>query len=121
MPVVTVVVPMGRLDQIERQRIAAGITTIVTDETSAPETTVHVIFQAYPRGAAWTASRPSAPVFVQAEVRPDSPPCTRRRLLSRIHQLLSEVLCGSVPEVLVSIIERPLESDWNSALPSDGG
>lgn len=103
MPVFTVAIPMGRLDQGDKHRIAVGITAIHTEETGAPDSAVCVLFHAYPQGAAWSSSHPSAPAIVQASIRTESSDSVRSQVSYRISTLLTEVLGTSVSEVLVNI------------------
>lgn len=107
MPVYSVTTEMGRLDQDQKEKIAAGITAIHGEETGAPEPLIHVIFMAYPKGAAWSSSKPGAPNIVNASIRAGRPESVRQKMLFRINELMCGVMGIQSRDLLVALFDFP--------------
>lgn len=107
MPVYTVTTAMGRLDQQQKHRLAAGITAIHGEETGVPEPLIHVIFQAYPKCAAWSAAQPGAPTVVQGSLRAGRSEEIRARMLHRINNLVCEVMQITARDVQIGLFDIP--------------
>ncbi len=104
------VVPQGAVAPELRPRIAAELTRIHCEETSAAPEFVQVVFLDVPRGAAFTAGRPWAMSNIAGYIRAGRAPEVRRRLLQRIHSAWIE-LTGLPPERLkITVFDVP--SGW---------
>ena len=105
MVVYSVVSEMGRVDQVQKDQLATGITAIHVEEIGGRRSQVHIIYLAYPRGAAWSAGVPATPVIVSARLRIGRPDEIRARMLQRISDLTCEVFEVSVHDVIVDLSE----------------
>ena len=105
MPVYTVTTPMGTLDETQKEQLAVGITDIHGEETGAPEPLIHVVFNAYPPGVAWTSRKPGAPIVVNASIRFGRSEDVRRRMLERINTLVSETIGVPDRNILVALFD----------------
>ena len=105
MPVYSVTTEMGRLDQEQKEKIAAGITAIHGEETGAPEPLIHVVFTGYPQGVAWSSGRPGAPNVIQASIRAGRSEEVRVRMMERMTALMCEVADVSVRDVIVALFD----------------
>ena len=105
MPIYMVTTEMGRLDEAQRERLAAGITAIHGEETGAPEPLIHVVFNAYPPGWAWSSSRPGAPNVINASVRAGRSESVRVTMMQRMSTLFCEVTGVSERDVIVALFD----------------
>jgi phenylpyruvate tautomerase PptA (4-oxalocrotonate tautomerase family) len=105
MPVYTVTTEMGRLDEDQRERLAKGITAIHGEETGAPEPLIHVVFNAYPPGVAWSSNRPGSPNIINASVRAGRSQEVRVRMMERMSALFCDVTGISERDVLVALFD----------------
>lgn len=105
MPIYTVTTEMGRLDEAQRETLARGITAIHGEETGAPEPLIHVVFNAYPQGYAWSSGRPGRPNVVNASIRAGRSEEIRVRMMQRMSALMVEVLGISERDVIVALFD----------------
>ena len=107
MPVYSVTTKIGLLDAAQREKLAVGITAIHSEETGAPEPLIHVIFNGYPDGVAWSACRPGAPNIINASIRAGRSEEVRVRMMTRMSELMCEVAGVSERDVIVALFDFP--------------
>ena len=105
MPVYSVTTEMGRLNREQMEKLAVGITNIHGEETGAPEPLIHVVFNAYPNGVAWSSGKPGSPTIVNASIRGGRTQEIRERMMTRMNDLVCEVMGLSPRNVIVALFD----------------
>jgi len=99
-----------QLDDDQRDRLAKGITAIHSEETKAPEPFIRVVFLPIPEGFGYTAGERASSVIVNGGIRAGRSDATRHAIMSRIHELVLDVI--DVPAGKVVVATNDLPSQW---------
>lgn len=107
MPVYQCVTAGIDLTENQRDRIAAGITTIHHEETQAPEPFIRVAFTPLPQGLMYTAGKVENTVLISGGIRAGRSEVTRRNILRRLHALVIDVVDVPIDQVVVVVNDVP--------------
>ncbi|UZK66313.1 tautomerase family protein [Sphingomonas sp. M1-B02] len=107
MPLYTIAVETGRLDLAGRQKLAEAITALHVEMSGVDPAWVHVIFQEYERGYGFSAGRPAAAVSLTLLIRTGRPPDYKRRMLSRLWELVQAATAAPTDQIVIGIQEVP--------------
>jgi phenylpyruvate tautomerase PptA (4-oxalocrotonate tautomerase family) len=104
------VVPQGAIAVELRPRIAAELTRIHCEATSAAPEFVQVVFVDVPPGAAFAAGRPSTMSNIAGYIRAGRSPEVRTQLFHRIHAAWTELTRLPAETVKITLFDVP--SGW---------
>jgi phenylpyruvate tautomerase PptA (4-oxalocrotonate tautomerase family) len=108
MPFYTCIFKQGLLNQLQKEKIAAGITNIHCDLTAAPRHFVHVVFEHYAEGDGFSGGLPSQAALIRGSIRAGRTQEIKEQLLQRLTDLwLQESTETNKDNVLVTLTEVP--------------
>ena len=110
MPMYTVTAEIGRINPEQAEKLAVGITNTHGEETGAPEPLIHVVFNGYPKGVAWSSCKPGSPTVVNASIRAGRSQQIRERMMQRINDLVCQTLNISPRNVIVALFD--FKPEW---------
>ena len=91
MPLYEVLTTKGALDADMREKLAAHITKVHTEETGSPADFVQVIFPELPAGHSYTAGSVAAPHIIRAQIRAGRPLSVRHAIIHRLFDFYTEL------------------------------
>lgn len=107
MPVYQCVTAGVDLTDEQRDQIARGVTTIHHDETQAPEPFIRVAFTPLPLGLMYTAGKVEPSVIINGGIRYGRGEVTRRKIMTRLHQLVVDVTGVPIDHVVIVVSDTP--------------
>ena len=105
MPLYTVVIQAGALDQPDKASLAAGITSLHAEMSGVPRNWIHIVFQEYPVGNGFTAGEVAAAVGLTVLIRTGRSPDYKRELLTRLWALLQSATGAPDDQIVIGIQE----------------
>ena len=94
------------LSDLQKEKIAVGITDIHCEVTGAPRSSIHVVFQAYASPDAYTAGKRSNVAFIRSNIRGSRPEEVKQALLARFTELWRRECPQNGPEdILIALVE----------------
>ena len=124
MPYYQLLMPEGVLTPSSRSTIAQEITRIHCEETGAPESFVHVLFQDIKMGTQYTAGEIDDKVGVfLGMIREGRSIKERQRIIQRMSKSISDVLGRRENELILNIseINSATAMEFGLILPHPGG
>jgi len=109
MPIYEVLTTEGTLDADKREKLAAHIVKVHTEETGSPAAFVHVLFPELPPGHSFTAGTVAAPNIIRAQIRAGRPTTVRHAIIQRLFDFYSELTGAGGLEILVAVIDVPAQ------------
>lgn len=109
MPIYEVHTTTGTLDQVQRNRLAAEITRIHTQETGAPAEFVHVLYPELPPGHSHTAGTVATPHLIRAQIRAGRPMQIRHAIIKRLSDFYAELTGAPIMSIIVSVEDIPAQ------------
>ena len=107
MPIYEVLTTEGTLDADQRQKLAAHIVKVHTEETGGPAAFVHVLFPEMPAGHTYTAGSVATPHLIRAQIRAGRPITVRHAIIKRLFDFYSELTGAGPMDILIAVVDVP--------------
>ena len=124
MPTYTVHAPAGRLGDVERKRIASEITRVHTEVTGAQSFFAQVMFVEVKSGLWFVGGAPMVgeQIFIHGQIRAGRPPELKKKLLTELLDVVSEVASFNKNQTWGYIVELPPSqmAEYGHVLPEPG-
>ncbi len=105
MPLYTVMTQAGVLGAEAKEALAGQLTATHSEFSGVPKNWVHVVFQEYAAGNGFTAGGPAATASLTLIIRNGRTPEYKRRLLTRLWELL-QASTGAPDDQIVNGIQE---------------
>jgi len=109
MPIYEVLTTQGTLDEDKRERLAAHITKVHSEETGGPTDFVHVVFPELPAGHSYSAGSIAAPTIIRAQIRAGRAMEVRHAIIRRVFDFYTELTGASAMGLLVTVLDVPAQ------------
>lgn len=106
-PLYEIALHAGMLDAAARSSLAGKITDLHCEMASVPKDWVHIIFNEYSRGSAFTGGQVAVMVGLTVTIRSGRSPDYKRAMLERLHAVLQAGTGASDEMIVIGILEVP--------------
>jgi phenylpyruvate tautomerase PptA (4-oxalocrotonate tautomerase family) len=109
MPVYEVLTTHGTLDTDERDKLAAHIVRVHTEETGSPSDFVQVIFPELPAGHSYTAGAVASPHIIRVQIRAGRPMTVRHAIITRLFDFYAGLTGADPMTILIAVMDVPAQ------------
>jgi phenylpyruvate tautomerase PptA (4-oxalocrotonate tautomerase family) len=107
MPLYTVAIQAGILDEGAKARLAESLTILHSEYASVPKNWVHVIFHEFPASCGFTAGQAAAMASLTLLIRTGRSAEYKRELLVRLWKLVQATTGAADDQIVLGIQEVP--------------
>jgi phenylpyruvate tautomerase PptA (4-oxalocrotonate tautomerase family) len=109
MPLYEILTTKGTLDVNKREKLAAHIVKVHTEETGSPADFVQVIFPELPAAHSYTAGSVATPHIIRAQIRAGRPITVRHAIIKRLFDFYSELTGADAMEIVIAVMDVPAQ------------
>ena len=109
MPLYEVLTTQGALDADKREKLAAHIVKVHTEETGSPADFIQVIFPELPAGHSYSAGSVATPHIIRAQIRAGRPMSVRHAIIKRLFDFYSKLTGAEAMEIVVAVSDVPAQ------------